>query len=31
VDVDARTTKTLLWDDLVEYGRRYYREKEGVG
>ena len=31
VDVDAGTAKTLLWDDLVEYARRYYREKEGVG
>jgi len=31
VDLDGGTTKSLLWDELVAYGRAYYRQKEGVG
>jgi len=31
VDVGSGGARTLLWDDLVAYGRRYYRETEGVG
>ncbi|HEY4704438.1 MAG TPA: nickel-dependent hydrogenase large subunit [Thermoplasmata archaeon] len=30
VDVDAKRTSSLTWDDLVEYGMRYYAEKEGL-
>lgn len=31
VDVGAGTTRTILWEDLVAHGRRYYRDAEGVG
>lgn len=30
VDVDRGTRSSMDWDDLVEYGIRYYREREGV-
>ncbi len=30
VDVDGKRTSSLAWDDLVEYGMRYYAEKEGL-
>ncbi len=30
VDVDRRERTTMTWDDLVEYGIRYYKVQEGL-